>query len=153
MLNKAILMGRLVAEPELKHTPNNVPVLSITIAVDRSYSKDGRRETDFIDIVAWRGTAEFIAKYFRKGQMIAISGSIQTRNWEDKNGSKRKSTEVVADEAHFAESKRQSDGGDYSQGAGYGAPLGAGASASGGGAGFGAESDFYESTDDGELPF
>lgn len=105
MLNKAILMGRLVAEPELKHTPNNVPVLSITIAVDRSYSKDGRRETDFIDIVAWRGTAEFIAKYFRKGQMIAISGSIQTRNWEDKNGSKRKSTEVVADEAHFCGGK------------------------------------------------
>ena len=157
MLNKAILMGRLVVEPELRHTPNSVPVLSFTLAVDRTYAKDGKRETDFIDIVAWRSTAEFISKYFRKGQLIALSGSIQTRNWEDKDGKKRKSVEVVADEAYFAEPKRQSDGQDFSAysaapASGYGAPLGA-ASPDDTGSQLNPGSDFYESEDDGELPF
>lgn len=103
MLNKVILMGRLTADPELKHTPSSIAVCSFTIAVNRSFSKD---ETDFIDVVAWRNTAEFVAKYFTKGQQMALCGRLQTRMWEDKSGNKRKSTEVVADEVHFADSKK-----------------------------------------------
>ena len=107
-MNIAILMGRLTADPELKHTPNNVAVTSFTIAVDRSYAKAGEaRQTDFIDIVAWRSTAEFICKYFRKGQMIALQGSIQTRSYTDKQGNKRKAFEVVADGVHFCGSKSE----------------------------------------------
>ena len=93
MLNKAILMGRLVAEPELRHTPNNIAVASFTLAVDRTYGQD--KQTDFLDIVAWRSTAEFVSKWFHKGMLVAVSGRIQTRNWEDKQGNKRKSVEVV----------------------------------------------------------
>ena len=111
MLNTAILMGRLVADPELRHTPNNVAVTTFTIAVDRSYAKEGaERQADFIDIVAWRNTAEFVCKYFRKGQMIALQGSIQTRSYTDKDGIKRKAFEVVADSVHFADSKKQESG-------------------------------------------
>lgn len=108
MLNKAILMGRLTADPELRHTQSNIPVTSFTLAVDRAYSKDREKITDFIDVVAWRSTAEFAFKYFRKGQLVAVCGSIQTRVWEDKQGNKRKAVEVVADEVHFAEAKRDS---------------------------------------------
>ena len=107
MLNIAALMGRLVADPELKHTPNDVAVTSFTIAVDRSYVKSGtERQADFIDIVAWRGTAEFACKYFRKGQLIAVQGAIQTRSYTDSQGNKRKAFEIVADNVHFAESKK-----------------------------------------------
>ncbi|HEX3018191.1 MAG TPA: single-stranded DNA-binding protein [Caproicibacter sp.] len=107
MLNVAVLMGRLVADPELRHTPNGVSVTSFTIAVDRSYVKSGtERQTDFIDIVAWRNTAEFVCKYFRKGQLAAVQGSIQTRSYTDKEGTKRKAFEIVADNVHFAEPKR-----------------------------------------------
>ena len=112
MLNTAILMGRLVADPELRHTPNNVAVTSFTIAVDRSYVKSGaERQADFIDIVAWRNTAEFVCKYFRKGQMIALQGSIQTRSYTDSQGIKRKAFEIVAENVHFADSKRDNNGG------------------------------------------
>ena len=104
MLNKVILMGRLTADPELKHTPSNVAVCSFSLAVNRSFNKD---ETDFFDIVAWRNTAEFVSKYFTKGQQMALSGRLQTRTWEDRNGSKRKTVEVVADEVFFADSKRE----------------------------------------------
>lgn len=104
MLNKAILMGRLTADPELKHTQNNIPVTSFTLAVDRSFGKE--KQTDFLDIVAWRNTAEFVAKWFRKGMLVAVSGRLQTRTWEDKQGNKRKTVEVVADEVFFAEGKR-----------------------------------------------
>ena len=108
MLNVAILMGRLVADPEIRHTPNDIAVTSFTIAVDRSYVKSGaERQADFIDIVAWRATAEFVCKYFRKGQMIAVQGSIQTRSYTDKDGNKRKAFEIVADNVHFADSKRR----------------------------------------------
>lgn len=111
MLNVSVLMGRLVADPELRHTPSNVAVTSFTLAVDRSYVKSGAdRQTDFIDIVAWRSTAEFISKYFRKGQMMAVQGSIQTRSYTDKDGNKRKAFEILADNVSFADSKR-SDGG------------------------------------------
>ncbi|WP_101696821.1 single-stranded DNA-binding protein [Clostridium minihomine] len=122
MLNVAVLMGRLVADPELRHTPNDVAVTSFTIAVDRSYVKSGaERQADFIDIVAWRSTAEFVCKYFRKGQLIAVQGSIQTRSYQDKDGNKRKAFEIVADNVHFAESKRDSgtSGSGYS-GSNYG---------------------------------
>lgn len=107
MLNVAVLMGRLTADPELRHTPNDIAVTSFTVACDRSYVKAGsERLTDFFDIVAWRGTAEFICKYFRKGQLVAIQGSMQTRTYTDKDGNKRKAFEIVADNAHFAEPKR-----------------------------------------------
>lgn len=108
MLNKAILMGRLTSDPELRHTQSNTAVVNFTLAVDRAYSKDREKRTDFIDVVAWRSTAEFVSKYFHKGQLVAVCGSIQTRTWEEKHGSKRKAVEVVADEVHFAEAKRDS---------------------------------------------
>ena len=111
MLNKAILMGRLVAAPELRQTPNGISVVSFTLAVDRNYSsKSGEKQTDFIDIVAWRQTAEFVNRYFTKGMQVAVSGSIQTRKWKDKNDQTRVSVEVVADEVFFADSKRSDSG-------------------------------------------
>lgn len=107
MLNTVILMGRLTADPELRHTPNNVPVTSFTLAVNRDYVKQGaERVADFIDIVAWRNTAEFVSKYFRKGQLIAVQGSLQTRTYTDKDGNNRKAFEIVADNVYFAEPKR-----------------------------------------------
>jgi single-strand DNA-binding protein len=109
MLNVAVIMGRLVADPELRHTPNDVAVTSFTLAVDRSYVKSGtERQADFIDVVAWRNTAEFVCKYFRKGQMMAVHGSIQTRTYTDKEGKNRKAFEIVASDVNFADSKRDS---------------------------------------------
>jgi len=106
MLNVSVLMGRLCTDPELKHTTNDISVASFTIAVDRSYVKSGAdRQADFIDIVAWRNTADFVCKYFHKGQLVAVQGSIQTRSYTDKDGNKRKAFEVVADNVHFAEKK------------------------------------------------
>lgn len=111
MLNVAVLMGRLVADPELRHTANDVSVTSFRLAVDRSYVKSGtERQADFIDIVAWRSTADFVCKYFRKGQLVAVQGSIQSRSYTDKDGNKRTAVEVVADNVHFAESKRDGAG-------------------------------------------
>ena len=99
MLNKVILMGRLTRDPELKYTSSNIPVCSFSIAVDRRFSKQGDQpQTDFINIVAWRSTAEFICKYFSKGRLINVCGSLQTRTWDDANGVRRYSTEVIADE-------------------------------------------------------
>ena len=110
MLNVAVLMGRLTKDPELRQTPNGVSVTSFTLAVDRSYVKSGQeRQCDFIDIAAWRNTAEFVCKYFRKGQLAAVQGSIQTRSYTDKQGAKRKAFEIVADQVHFAEPKRDGD--------------------------------------------
>ncbi len=107
MLNKAILMGRLTADPELRKTANDTSVTTFTLAVNRNFSRNGEQaQTDFIDIVAWRSTAEFAAKWFTKGMQVAVSGRIQVRNWEDKQGQKRKNVEVVADEVFFADSKR-----------------------------------------------
>lgn len=102
-------MGRLTADPELKTTNSGVSVVSFSVAVDRNFVKQGEeRQTDFIDVVAWRGTAEFVSKYFHKGSMIAIQGSMQTRMYEDKNGNKRKAFEVVADNVSFCGSKGES---------------------------------------------
>lgn len=114
MLNNAVIMGRLVADPELRTTGNGNSVTTFTVAVDRRFVRQGEeRQTDFIDIVAWRQTAEFVSRYFRKGSMIAVQGSIQTRMYEDKNGNKRKAVEIVADNASFCGSKAESGTGDY----------------------------------------
>lgn len=102
-MNVAILMGRLTADPELRHTANNIPVTSFTLAIDRRYRTGEERQTDFINIVAWRQTAEFVSKYFRKGQLVAVEGSIQTRRYQDKDGNNRTAFEVVASNVHFAE--------------------------------------------------
>lgn len=110
MLNTAILMGRLTADPELKTTQSGLSVTSFCVAVDRRYQKDGEKQADFLNVTAWRQTAEFICKYFKKGQMIAVQGSIQTRNYEDKNGNKRTAVEIVAENVSFCGSKSESDG-------------------------------------------
>ena len=116
MLNVVALMGWLVADPELRHTPQGVSVTTFTIAVDRSFVRQGeQRQADFIDIVCWRSSAEFVCKYFQKGSLIAVNGSIQTRTYQDKNGNNRKAFEIVADNVHFAGSKNNSGagGGSY----------------------------------------
>ena len=147
-MNHIVIMGRLTRDPERRETSNGTPVTSFSLAVDRGYaSKDGgERQTDFIDVVAWRGTADFVAKYFTKGQMAAVSGRLQMRDWTDKDNNKRRSAEVVADHVYFTESKKSRDASvgpsdpreDY--GAGYSTPV--------------EVSDFAElDMDDGDLPF
>ena len=121
MLNHITIMGRLTRDPELRRTGSGIAVASFTLAVDRDFSpKDGgERETDFIDCVAWRQTGEFVSKYFTKGRMAVVSGRLQIRNWNDKDGNKRRTAEVVADNVYFGDSKRDGDGGN-----GFGAPAG-----------------------------
>lgn len=110
MLNQVAIMGRLTADPELKHTPSNVAVTTFTLAVTRSYGKKGEeRQTDFIDLVAWRNTAEFICKYFRKGNMMALSGSLQTRTYTDREGKNRKVVEIRAENVFFTESRKKEE--------------------------------------------
>lgn len=109
MLNSVIIMGRLTATPELKTTASGLSVTSFTIAVDRRFQKQGEeKQTDFLNVVAWRQTADFVCKYFTKGSMIAVQGELQTRNYEDKNGNKRVATEVVADNVSFCGGKKDS---------------------------------------------
>ena len=153
MLNKVILMGRLTRDPELRHTPADIPVVTFSLAVDRGYSRrdDSQQSVDFINIVAWRNTAEFVSKWFTKGQLVAVSGRLQVRNYKDKDGNNRTATEVVADECFFAESKRDSvQGGGFAPSADFSdSPMSVGGlnSVSSG-------SDFEELVgDDGELPF
>ena len=107
MLNSVIIMGRLTADPELRTTPNGLSVTSFTVAVDRNYKSGDERQTDFISVVAWRGTADFVTRFFKKGQMIAVQGSLQVRNYEDKNGNKRTAYDVVADNVSFCGSKAE----------------------------------------------
>lgn len=109
MLNVIVIMGRLTADPELRTTSNGVPVTSFTVAVNRNYSKDGNNQTDFINCVAWRNNADFITKYFGKGQMIAIKGSLQQRNYTDKEGVHRTAYDVVVENASFCGSKETSE--------------------------------------------
>ena len=117
MLNHIVLMGRLTKDPELRHTGSGIAVASFSIAVDRDYkNQDGEKETDFIDIVAWRNTAEFVSKYFSKGRMAVVSGRIQKRSWTDKDGNKRWTTEVVADSVYFGDSKKDGDSSGGGQG-------------------------------------
>ena len=116
MLNHIVLMGRLTRDPELRQTGSGISVASFTIAVDRDYAAQGaEKETDFVDIVAWRGTADFVSKYFAKGRMAVVSGRLQIRNWQDKEGNKRRSAEVVADNIYFGESKKDSQGSGSTQ--------------------------------------
>ena len=118
MLNHIVLMGRLTRDPEQRMTQTGTPVASFTLAVDRDFGgrDGGEKKTDFIDIVAWRQTAEFVSKYFTKGQMAVVAGRLQIRDWTDKDGGKRRSAEVVADNIYFGESKRSREGGDYAGG-------------------------------------
>lgn len=107
MMNRVSMMGRLCADPELRTTPTGIPVCSIRIAVERDFaSQNGSRETDFFDVTAWRGTAEFINKYLSKGRMIALEGRLQTQSWTDREGNKRVSTEIVAENVYFADNKQ-----------------------------------------------
>lgn len=125
-LNNVTIMGRLTRDPELRYTQSNTPVASFTLAVDRDF---GEKQTDFIDCVAWRGTGEFVDRYFSKGSMAIVSGRLQIRSWTDDNGNKRRSAEVVAEHVYFGESKRREASADISA------------------------ADFEDLDDDGELPF
>lgn len=154
MLNRITIMGRLVRDPELRRTQSGTAVCSFTVAVDRDFqSRDSaEKQTDFIDVVAWRQTGEFVSKYFAKGRMIVVSGSLQSRKWQDRNGQNRISWEVIADNVYFGDSKR--DGaersGDYDN---YSAPS-YNAPAGGYAAPMGGASDFSEiDEEDGDLPF
>ena len=122
MLNHITIMGRLTRDPELRRTGSGIAVASFTVAVDRDFGgrDGGERETDFIDCVAWRQTGEFVSKYFTKGSMIVVSGRLQIRNWNDKDGNKRRSAEVVADNVYFGESKRSAENGSSYGGNAYG---------------------------------
>ena len=119
MLNHIVLMGRLTRDPELRYTGSNVPVASFRLAVDRDFGnrETGEKQADFIDVVAWRQTGEFVSKYFTKGRMAVVSGRLQMRDWTDRDGNKRTSYEVVADNVYFGDSNRDNrDGGDVSHG-------------------------------------
>ena len=132
MLNHIVLIGRLTRDPELRRTGNGTAVASFSIAVDRDFGgrDGGEKETDFIDIVAWRNTAEFVSKYFTKGRMAVVSGRLQIRNWTDKEGNKRRSAEVVADNIYFGDSRRDGDSSGSTAsyapfGGDFGAPISA----------------------------
>ena len=115
MLNKIVIIGRLTAEPELRHTANATPVASFTVAVERDFKgNDGQKQTDFINCVAWRGTAEFVSKYFSKGSMAIVSGRLQIRSYQDRDGNNRTAAEVVAENVYFGESRRSNDSHDTS---------------------------------------
>ena len=118
MLNHIVIMGRLTRDPELRRTGSGIAVASFSVAVERDFSgrDGGEKETDFIDCVAWRQTGEFVSKYFTKGRMIVVSGRLQIRSWTDKDGNKRRTAEVVADNCYFGDSKRDSEGGSASYG-------------------------------------
>lgn len=111
MLNHIAIMGRMVRDPELRHTQQGTPVVSFTLAVDRDYQSGGsEKQTDFIDVVGWRSTAEFVSKYFHKGSMAVVSGRLQMRKWQDRDGNNRTSAEVVADNIYFGDSKKTNTG-------------------------------------------
>ena len=148
MLNKVIIMGRLARDPELRRTQSGVSVTSFRIACDRDFkSQSGEKETDWIDVVAWRNTAEFVSKYFTKGRMAIVEGRLQTRDWTDKDGNKRTAVEVVADNVYFGDSKRDGQSGGYDAPS-YAAPASGGYAPAAGGNQF-AEID----EEDGDLPF
>ena len=107
MLNKCFLLGRMTKDPEIRRTNGGTAVTSFTLAVDRDFKTNGEKETDFIEVVAWRNTAEFVSKYFSKGRMAIVEGRLQIRDWTDKNGNKRRTAEVVADNVYFGDSKRE----------------------------------------------
>ena len=157
MLNHIVVMGRLTRDPELRYTQSQIPVASFSVAVDRDYGgRDGaERQTDFIDVVAWRSTGEFVSKYFTKGSLVVVSGRLQIRDWTDREGNKRRSAEIVAENVYFGESKRSREENAAPQ-RGYSAPAPShgyddgyrGFDSSVGGSAFSELSDT-----DGELPF
>ena len=160
MLNHITIMGRLTRDPELRRTGSGIAVASFTVAVDRDFSgrDGGEKETDFIDCVAWRQTGEFVSKYFTKGSMIVVSGRLQIRSWTDKDGNKRRTAEVVADNVYFGESKRSNEGNSSYGGNAYGSNSYAAPAAPAYGGGYSAPaapaSDFAMlSDDDAQLPF
>ena len=165
MLNRIIIMGRLVRDPELRTTQSGTSVTSFTLAVDRDFKsrESGEKSTDFIDVVAWRQTAEFVCKYFAKGRMAVAEGRLQIREWKDKDGNNRRTAEVVAENVYFGDSKRDGAGDSgygapaYGNNAGYGAsaaPAYGAPPAYSGGYGAGESSGFSEISDeDGDLPF
>ena len=120
MLNCITIMGRLTRDPELRRTGSGIAVASFTVAVDRDFAQDGKKETDFIDCVAWRQTGEFVSKYFSKGRMAVVDGRLQIRSWTDKDGNKRRSAEVVADNVYFGDSKKEQTTGGTAYGSSYG---------------------------------
>ena len=154
-LNRIVLMGRLTRDPELRHTQSNIPVTSFSLAVDRDFkSQSGEKETDFIDIVAWRQTAEFVCKYFTKGRMAVVEGRLQIRDWTDREGNKRRSAEVYADNVYFGDSRPSGDRGGYDAPPAYGSAPAAYANPNSGYNAPAAPSGFAELDDqDGELPF
>ena len=143
MLNKIFLMGRLTRDPEMRHTQNGTAVASFSIAVDRDFKdkRSGEKVTDFVDIVAWRSTAEFVDKYFSKGRMAVVEGRLQIRDWTDKDGNKRRSAEVVADSIYFGDSKKEGDSSGGYKAAGKAVDVEPEAG------------DFAEVEDDGDIPF
>ena len=143
MLNKIFLQGRLVADPEMRHTPSGVAVASLRLAVDRDFKdrETGEKKADFINVVTWRQTAEFVSRYFSKGRMAVVEGRLQIRDYTDRDGNKRTAAEVVADNIYFGDAKREADGGSPA------APPPAYPSPRGGG------DRFAEEDDDNELPF
>ena len=152
MLNRIILMGRLTRDPELRHTQTGTAVASFSLAVDRDFKDKttGEKSTDFIDIVAWRQTAEFVSRFFTKGRMAVVEGRLQIRDWKDREGNNRRSAEVIADNVYFGDSKRDGapTGGNFSAPPAYSAPTG------GYSAPVGGSSDFAEiDEEDGDLPF
>ena len=172
MLNRIVIMGRLVRDPELRTTQTGISVTSFTMAVDRDFkNKDtNEKNTDFIDVVAWRQTAEFVCKYMTKGRMAVVEGRLQIRDWKDRDGNNRRSAEVVADNVYFGDSKRDSGGDSYGSPTPYGtpaaAPYGGGQSAYGGesqgsfGGGYGAPTAdgpgfeaIIANQEDGDVPF
>ncbi len=154
MLNHIIIMGRLTRDPELRRTGSGIAVTSFSLAVDRDFGKNenGERETDFIDCVAWRQTGEFVSKYFQKGRMAVVSGRLQIRSWTDKDGNKRRTAEVVADNVYFGDSKRDGDSG--AMGSSYAAPAAPAFSGYSAPAATAPASDFAMlDDDDAQLPF
>ena len=163
MLNKIFIMGRLTRDPELRRTQSGTAVASFSLAVDRDMKDKatGERKTDFIDVVAWRQTGEFVSRYFTKGRMAVVEGRLQTRDWTDRDGNKRKAVEVIADNVYFGDSKKEESQNTYSSGGysgGYSQLGGYKVNAEGregplGGAAMPARDAYAELTDDGELPF
>ena len=163
MLNRIVIMGRLTRDPELRRTQNGTAVTSFSVAVDRDFKsrESGEKATDFIDVVAWRQTAEFVCQYFTKGRMAVVEGRLQIRDWQDRDGNKRRSAEVVADNVYFGDSRRDGEGGyapapQAGRSSGYGAPAGNNSYPPSGGGYTAAPAvdQFADLTDDdGELPF
>lgn len=142
MLNKIFIMGRLTRDPELRRTQNGTAVAGFALAVDRDFKNaDGTKETDFIEVVAWRSSAEFVSKYFTKGRMAIVEGRLQIRDWTDKNGNKRRNAEVVADNVYFGDSKKEGDSSGGYKAAGKAVDVEPG------------EGEFAEIEDEEDLPF